>query len=101
MKWDRIVIRPGDGSGGSQAEQFVSGGRGTLLVYHDGSAEGAANAALAALAPELMEMLESVSDEIDIHIRNKVLGESWTGLVVMSRDLLKKGKAESKSCVTN
>lgn len=44
--------------------QFVSGGRGVLMVEHDGSPEGMANEVLAKAAPELLAALRDAITDV-------------------------------------
>ena len=55
--WERMRVL---GHNESQTwEQFVGQGRGAMIVAHDGSDEGNANASLAASAPELLAALDA------------------------------------------
>jgi hypothetical protein len=57
--WHRRIGREGHGGPLSQEEQLCSdAGIGALVITHDGSPEGNANACLAAAAPELVEALK-------------------------------------------
>lgn len=53
-RWERVLIHATDGR---QHEQIVSNGRGVLVIEHDGSPEGEANATLATSAPRLLAAL--------------------------------------------
>lgn len=65
--WTRIIGRHGCGVDSSQDEQFCNTEQniGALLVQHDGSLEGCANAELASKAPELLVALKKAIAEAD------------------------------------
>lgn len=55
---------------------------------------GKLDAQLIAAAPDLLYALDCISAEIDRHVRNGTLGSStWTGLVVMARDAMRKAQS--------
>ncbi len=49
-------------------QQLVHGGRGALIIQHDGSIEGNANARLVASAPELFEALRNCRDRLAAYL---------------------------------
>jgi hypothetical protein len=56
--WDLVAITDGPGR---FSGQIVAGGRGVLLIEHDGSAEGRANARLATSAAALLAALDDMT----------------------------------------
>lgn len=94
--WFRIVGRQGNGEALSQEEQIVSGTApdhvGVVLILHDGSQAGNANARLIAAAPDLLAACEEWSEADSAYVSLDEQRRRWSGIMERMRAAIAKAR---------